>query len=313
MLWFYFWFFLVSSHFLPLPLSLSLSLSHLTYFCNLICNTRTKNITRLICVRFVVAAAAAGGGAGVGAKGATKSSNNKCTQNCSASLAAAASWRPIRALLGALVNTLTPTPTHSHTHTSTHTHTKTGSGPRASHSGLAFVLIIISSKSFTTFPILEVVKKNTTKTRKPNCKISSSLFVIRSGRERQQLAASEILRMREKFFRFLVSFRVRFVSSLWFGSSFSSPKSRNAAAVLPTWLVSRQNWLVSIVPWRDESKNSGKSSFFLYTLRFVFYLYFNFNLKQIFDTVYILFFIYLAFFRRSTVAARLKACNIKSQ
>lgn len=136
------------------------------------------------------------------------------------------------------------------------------------------------------FQIVEVVKKNTTKTRKPNCKISSSsLFVIRSGRERQQLAASEILRMREKFFRFLVSFRVRFVSSLWFGSSFSSPKSRSAAAVLPTWLVSRQNWLVLIVPCRDVSKNSGKSSYFFVNLKIVLTVSSNAYLKLIFETI----------------------------
>lgn len=91
--------------------------------------------------------------------------------------------------------------------------------------------------------------------------------------------------MREKFFRFLVSFRVRFVSSLWFGSLFSSPKSRSAAAVLPTWLVSRQNWLVLIVPWRDFSKNSGNSSSFFVNLKIALTVSSNAYLKLIFETI----------------------------
>lgn len=59
-------------------------------------------------------------------------------------LAAAASWRPIRALLGALVNTLapTPTPTHSHTHTGADTHTVV-----TGRAGI-FVLIISSKNHF---------------------------------------------------------------------------------------------------------------------------------------------------------------------
>lgn len=115
--------------------SLSLSLSHLTYFCNLICNTRTKNITRLICVRFVVAAAAAaGGGSGVGrrkgggdvgTREATESSNNKCTLNCSASFGCCGVLAPNPSTTWGTcqhTSTNTNTDTFSHTHRRRHTH-----------------------------------------------------------------------------------------------------------------------------------------------------------------------------------------------
>lgn len=119
--------------------SLSLSLSHLTYFCNLICNTRTKNITRLICVRFVVAAAAAaGGGSGVGrrkgGREATESSNNKCTLNCSASFGCCGVLAPNPSTTWGTcqhTSTNTNTDTFSHTHRRRHT--------RSSQAGLAYL------------------------------------------------------------------------------------------------------------------------------------------------------------------------------
>lgn len=154
--WFCFRFFLVSSHFLSLSLfTISFSVSpHLFLQFNL--QHKNKKYyeidLRSICCCCcccsrgrIRGGATQGGGAMWGQGKLLRAATTNARWTAAHPLAATtASWRPIRALLGALVNTLapTPTPTHSHTHTGADTHTVV-----TGRAGI-FVLIISSKNHF---------------------------------------------------------------------------------------------------------------------------------------------------------------------